>query len=313
VEKLKKPLFKIEKKGLKTSFQDLGRYGYQQYGVVVSGAMDPYALQIGNILVGNKRGEAGIEMTMIGPDLIALSTATISVCGADLSLKLNGQTAPMWKSFMVNEGDRITFGKPNNGLVAYLTVRGGFDIPIQMGSKSSYTQAGIGQTILNGDIIGGFSQKERKVQVGLPPTLIPKYEKEATVKVVPGPHCTYFTDEGLKVFLESIYTVEKGDRMGLRLNSDRKITHKNGADIFSDAIPFGAIQVPANGQPIILMADRQTTGGYTRIGTVISSDLSKVAQLPPGGKIRFVTCTVEQAQKIYIERHKQLKLLEAFR
>jgi antagonist of KipI len=306
-----RPLFKVVKKGLMTSFQDLGRYGYQQYGVVVSGAMDPFAFQLGNILVGNKRNDnAAIEMAMIGPEFIALSSVTIAITGGDLSPKVNDQKAPMWKSFSIHKGDHLTFGKPAKGMYSYLTVNGGFDLPTVMGSKSTYMKAGIGQPIENGDVLYGQGNGTHKAGRGLKVSLIPSYDREVIARVVPGPHCDRFTQEGLHNFYHSTYVVKQADRMGIRLEGSDKIIHRDGADIDSDAIPFGGIQVPANGQPIILMADRQTTGGYTRIGTVIYHDLAKIAQLSPGGSMRFQRISVEKAQALYIEKAKQLHILE---
>jgi antagonist of KipI len=306
-----RPLFKVIKKGLITTFQDLGRYGYQQYGVVVSGAMDPLALQLGNIVVGNKRSEAGIEITMIGPELMALSAMTIAITGGDLSPKINGKSVPLWKSIVIKEGDTITFGRPLQGIHTYLTVSGGFQAPIIMGSKSTYMKAGIGQPIENGDILYSESDRVWKQKRTIKESMVIQYEREITARVIEGPHHTRFTDEGLHSFYSSTYTVKQGDRMGFRLEGPEKISHVYGADITSDAIPFGGIQVPAKGQPIILMADRQTTGGYTRIGTVISEDIPKIAQLPPGGKIRFEKIEIDEAQVLYRKRENQLWLMEA--
>jgi antagonist of KipI len=306
-----RPLLRVIEKGLITTFQDLGRYGYQQFGVVVSGAMDSLALQLGNIVVGNKRGEAGMEITMIGPELVALTDMTIAITGGDLSPKINGKSAPLWKSIVIQEGDTITFGRPIQGIRAYLTVSGGFQAPLIMGSKSTYIKAGIGKPIEDGDILYSESDRIVKENRAIKESMIIKYEREITARVIEGPHHTHFTDEGIQSFYSSTYTVKQGDRMGFRLEGPGKISHVKGADITSDAIPFGGIQVPARGQPIILMADRQTTGGYTRIGTVISEDLPKIAQLPPGGKIRFEKISIEEAQVLYREREKELWMMEA--
>lgn len=301
----KKPLFKVEKKGLQTTFQDLGRHGYQQYGVVVSGAMDRYALQVANILAGNKRDEAAIEMTMMGPQLVALSSFTVAISGTDLQPKVNGNQAPMWKSFRLKEGDRLTFGKTKNGLRSYLAVAGGYDVPIVMGSKSTFAKADLGKTIEEGDTLSGYDV-EGRAGLGLSAKEIPDYRKEVVLRVIKGPHDDAFTTEGLEAFFNEQHTVSpQSDRMGYRLKSP-EITHQDGADIWTDAIPFGGIQIPASGQPIILMADRQTTGGYTRLATVISVDLPKVAQLAPGGAIRFTQIGIEEAQILYKQQERQL-------
>lgn len=303
--KNQQPLFKVIKPGLLTTLQDLGRAGFQKYGVVVSGAMDPFALQVANLLVGNKRSEACLEITMAGPELVVLSDSTVAICGADLSPTINGKAAPMWKSIRLKKDDLLAFGAPKSGIRAYLAVSGGFDVPVIMGSKSTYTKAGIGRNIEKEDTIYGFAMRS-KAGVGLFHTGIPRYLKEVELRVVRGPHTDRFTDEGLDNFFNKVHLVSpQSDRMGYRLQS-QAITHKNGADIWSDAIPFGGVQVPVNGQPIILMADRQTTGGYTRIATVISVDLPKVAQLAPGGKIRFREIDIDEAQELFRERERFL-------
>ncbi|HLR68366.1 MAG TPA: biotin-dependent carboxyltransferase family protein [Virgibacillus sp.] len=305
------PLFKVKKPGLQSTIQDLGRIGYQQYGVVTSGAMDPFAMQVANILVGNYRNEACIEIALVGPDLIVLSDCTVAIAGADFNVELNGKPIKIWRTFKLREGDRLVFGAPNSGMRAYLSVSGGFDVPVVMGSKSTYTKAGIGEAITKGDILCGYAVKGLS-GVGLVHTEVPIYEKKVELRVVEGPHTDRFTEEGLNIFYNGIHVVSpQSDRMGYRLES-RAITHHDGADIWSDPIPMGAVQVPANGQPIILMADRQTTGGYTRIATVISEDVPKVAQLIPGGKIRFKSIDVDKAHKLYKKRERFLRNLKYF-
>ncbi len=205
----------------------------------------------------------------------------------------------------------MTFGAPQSGVRTYLSVSGGFDSPVVMGSKSTYQKAGIGKHVEKKDTIFGYAVNG-KAGVGLMHTEIPRYRKEVELRVVKGPHMERFTKEGIDNFFNNVHLVSpQADRMGYRLQS-KAIAHKNGADIWSDAIPFGGVQVPVNGQPIILMADRQTTGGYTRIATVISVDLPKVAQLVPGGKICFREVDVEEAQKLYREREQFLLQIKYF-
>lgn len=305
-----KALFQVDKVGLQTTFQDLGRFGYQKYGVPVSGAMDRFSLQVSNLLVGNARGEAGMEITMVGPDLVAQSTMVVALCGADLSPEIDGVPAPMWKSFRLKEGEHLAFGAPKSGLRTYLAVNGGFDIPIVMNSKSTYTKAGLGKEIRKGETLYGHSGNAEP-GLGLKQSEIPVYEKEIELRVVQGPQTDRFTEEGLKNFFARVYTVSpQADRMGYRLEGE-VVTHRDGADIWTDAIPFGGVQVPADGKPILLMADRQTTGGYTRIGTVISVDLPKVAQLAPGGTIHFCEATVEKAQALFNECEDFFRTMDA--
>jgi antagonist of KipI len=311
---MNKPLFEVIKPGLLTTFQDIGRVGYQQYGIVVSGAMDSLSTNIANLLVGNPKNEAVLEITILGPTLKVLADAVISICGGNLSPKVDGKEAPMWKSFTVREGQVLDFGRPIEGARAYLSVAGGFDIPVVMGSKSTYLKAGIGgflgRSLEKGDTLCGFEGSYSKRGRALHYDEIPKYKNEINLRVVLGPHQLAFSDDMINAFLSSKYEVTpQFDRMGFRLKGPR-IVHETSADIISDAIPLGGIQVPANGEPIILMADRQTIGGYTRIATVISSDIPLIAQALPGNEIRFHAITVEEAQHIYKQKVRLIRTLE---
>lgn len=307
-------LFQVIKPGLLTTFQDLGRTGYQEYGVVVAGAMDDFSLQIANLLVGNSRDEAGLEVTMMGPALKVLKDAVIAITGGNLSPRVNGQPAPMWKSFAVKEGQLIEFGQPLEGIRSYISVAGGFDLPKVMGSKSTFLKAKIGG--LNGralekeDILYAAGDTHAVTGRSLHYDEVPKYQKEINVRVILGPHQDAFTDEAIQTFLNSAYEVTpQSDRMGYRLNGP-ELTHETTADIISEAIPLGGIQVPANGQPIILMADRQTTGGYTRIATVIAQDIPILAQAAPGAVVRFEEIDVNEAQALYLKKAKIIRVLE---
>ncbi|KMJ60397.1 KipI antagonist [Bacillus sp. LL01] len=309
-----KPLFQVIKPGLLTTLQDLGRTGFQEFGVVVSGAMDDYALQIGNLLVGNNKGEAGLEVTIMGPELKALEDVVIAICGGNLSPKVNGKRAPMWKSFSVKKGEFIEFGQPLEGARAYICVAGGFDVPIVMGSKSTYLKAQIGgldgRGLEKDDILYGEVHDRVRAGRSIHPDEIPSYKKEMEIRVCLGPHHHVFHESSVETFLTSTFEVTpQSDRMGYRLKGP-KIEHKTSADIISEAIPLGGIQVPADGSPILLMADRQTTGGYTRIATVISYDIPLLAQAQPGSTIRFREVSVEEAQAFYLKRAKFFRVLE---
>ncbi|MFC4557566.1 biotin-dependent carboxyltransferase family protein [Virgibacillus kekensis] len=306
-------IFNVIKPGALTTFQDLGRTGYQKYGVPVSGAMDKYALQVANILVGNPRDSVCLEVTLMGPTLEATAEhpITLAITGAGLKPMLNKQPIDMWKTFRMKRGDRLSFGGHVTGVRAYIAVAGGFDAPSFFKSQSADVNSGFGHALKENDDIYGYPA-EAASGVGL--TTPPTYEKSIEVSVVEGPHSDMFTDEGRAKFFNTVHTVEaNSNRMGYRLNSV-KIEQKPGStDIWSDAVPFGGIQIPNNGSPIILMADRQTTGGYPRIGTVISSDLPKVAQLVPKGEIRFKPISVEEAQYRAIAMEESLYRLEKLR
>lgn len=292
------PIFKVIKPGLMTSFQDKGRQGYQQFGVVVSGAMDHYSAQLANLLVGNDRQQTCLEITLMGPEFVVLSPCVIALTGANLTPKVNGQPISIWQSISLQTGDVLSFGKPKKGLRTYLAIAGKFEIPTIMGSQSVYEKGGIGAPLSRGDIIYGFT-KSRARNIGLRTSYRPLYANHELIRVVPGPHEDSFSRVSNDLFYKQPYKVVRGDRMGIQLEGKDKLTHLNGADIYSEAIPLGGIQIPENGQPIILMADRQTTGGYTRIGTVITADLPKLAQAQPGGLISFKATTVQEAQTLY--------------
>ncbi|PFG15302.1 biotin-dependent carboxyltransferase family protein [Bacillus sp. es.036] len=301
-------LFSVDKPGLYTTYQDLGRVGYLKYGVPASGALDRFALQVGNLLVGNERGAAGLEVTMQGPELIAQESFVIAVTGGDLSPMINGKRIPLWKSLLIKKGQVLEFGKPRTGVRAYLTVSGGFQSCRYMGSRSVYEPAGLGRPLQKGDELVGEPRKQ-KAGTGLFFTEIPDYDRDVEVRVVKGPHHEQISDKVVSDFFAMTHEVSpQSNRMGYRLQSELKTHHE--ANVVSDAVPLGGIQLPGNGQPIILLADRQTTGGYTRIGTVIGPDLPLIAQLPPGGKIRFKEVTVEEAQEASKQVEQKLRIWE---
>ena len=292
---------KILDAGLLTTVQDLGRYGFQRYGVSASGVMDEYSAKIANKLVGNKVGEAVLETTLKGVQIEFLQNTAVAITGGNCDVTLNGTKIELWQSYLVNRGDILKMGICRSGLRNYLAFAGGIDVPIIMNSKSTNLKAKVGgfngRKLMTGDILSvGVGSLETPLTLNK--HYIPTYSKDIKVGVILGQQDDYFTEAGIKTFLNETYTVtQESDRMGIRLSSvsGATIEHKNGADIISDGITFGAIQVPGSGQPIVMMADRQTTGGYTKIGNVISSDLAKLAQATPGTKVKFVEYTLEQA------------------
>jgi len=304
--------------GLLTTVQDLGRYGYERYGVPVSGAMDQFALRAANLLVGNPPHAAALEITLAGPTLRATDKCLIAVTGADLSLRVNDWEMPPWMAIFVRQGWTITFGDRKSGCRAYLAVAGGIDVMPIMGSRSTYLSGGFGgvegRALRQGDVIPvgvvPFHLPERAGR-SFPSNLVPDYSDAPEIHVVLGPQDDYFTDEGMATFLSGEYQVgPTSDRMGYRLQGP-EIAHKGRADIISDGIPLGAVQVPADRQPIVMMADRQTTGGYPKIATVISADIPLLAQCLPGqSTVRFEAIGVEEAQSRY---RRMMKALEEVR
>ena len=300
--------------GLLTTVQDGGRIGYQAFGVSVSGVMDPRAMNIANILVGNDDNEAVLECTMMGPQIRFDVSNVIAVTGGDLGASVDGQPIPTYRAVKVQAGQTLRFTGLRGGCRAFIAFAGGLDIPLVMGSRSTYMKAKIGglegRKLQKDDVIGFRDPKETIHNFdirGFTPEFVPR--KEYTLRVILGPQDDMFTDEGLKTFLSETYTVTpEFDRMGCRLDGP-VIAHKNGGDIISDGIAFGAIQVPAAGKPLIMLADRQTTGGYTKIANVITADFRLLAQMKAGDKVRFEKTSIAAAQEALLAQRATMRIL----
>lgn len=294
--------------GLLTTVQDKGRYGYQRYGMPVSGAMDTFSLELANLLVGNEPGDACLEATITGPELEFTGTTVVAITGANMDPHLNGQGIPMNTAVDVKPGDRLGFRGLKCGCRSYIAFSGGIDVPLVMGSRSTYLRAGIGghqgRAIIQGDELPLGEFKRPSVIKVIPEGLIPEYKHEQTIRVIPGPEAHYFELSGLRNFLSTEYMVTaQSDRMGYRLSGE-PVMHKEGmSGIISAGVTAGTIQVPGSGQPIILMADRQTSGGYARIANVITVDLTLLAQMQPGDTIHFREANFDNAQELLNEKH----------
>jgi biotin-dependent carboxylase-like uncharacterized protein len=302
--------------GLMTSVQDLGRFGSQALGMPVAGATDPIALRIANAVVGNPENAAALEISFLGPTLIAACDGVRVVLGGKAKLTLQaaggGETRSLkpWRSLLLKRGDRLGIGAVEEGGIAYLAVAGGFAIAPFMGSLSTYMRSGL----------GGFEGRALKAGDRLPLHAVAGESDEreladsidygsGPVRVVLGPQEDRFTAAGIETFLSATYAVTKeADRMGIRLDG-ATVEHVRGADIASEGVVTGSIQVPGNGKPIILMADRQTTGGYTKIATVISADLPRVGRLKPGDTLQFAAIAVAEAEAIRREQDKAVRRL----
>lgn len=306
---------KIANGGFMTTIQDMGRFGYQETGMSVSGVMDTRSAGLANILVGNDENEAVIEVTMMGPVIEFTEDNLVAVTGGNLGAKLDGKTMPGYEAVLVKSGQVLSFSGMFGGSRAYIAFAGGLDVPAVMGSRSTNLKSGIGG--FEGRKLGAGDE----IRFAAPKTWLPNMNKrklvpddfssrEYTLRVVMGPQDDCFTEKGIATFLNSVYTVSNEyDRMGCRMQGD-VIEHKNGGDIITDGISFGAVQVPSHGNPIVMMADHQTTGGYTKIANVISVDLPKLAQCMPGFKIRFKKVSIEEAQDLYCAWKRELKELE---
>lgn len=309
----KTPVCTVRKAGLFTTIQDTGRTGYQHLGVPASGAMDMYALQMGNALCGNHLSAAGLELTLMGPALTFHEEAVIAVTGGNLQPEINKKSIPMWATRKVYAGDELTFNGPAHGARAYLCIAGGLEVPMVLGSRSTYTKAGIGgmkgRELESGDTLyrGAVWPDTKPFEHRLPSAGVPVYEKQQTLRVVTAPEFDELTAEaGTRLLREAYVVTQEADRMGIRLQGPEVSFHHTG-DIISDGVAFGTIQLASDGYPMILMADRQTTGGYARVLNVISADLSKAAQLQPNATVKFEQVTLEEAQIAFRQLHRSLE------
>ena len=287
--------------GLLTTVQDLGRLGHQRVGIPPSGPMDRAAFVAANRLVGNPDGAAGLECTIKGPRLEARAAAVVAVTGAPMGFTVNGQEAPAWTAVAVRAGDVLGFQMASVGCRAYLAVAGGVDVPPVLGSRATYLRGRLGgldgRALRKGDAlpVGASAGAVTAAGRSVPSALRPDYPTERECRVILGPQDDRFTSAGVRAFLEGLYEVTpQADRMGYRLKGP-VIEHARGHDIISDGIPLGGIQVPGEGQPIVLLVDRQTTGGYTKVATVIGVDIGALGQTRPGHRIRFRRVTLEEA------------------
>lgn len=308
-------VFQVLKPGFFTTVQDLGRYGYLKYGIPVSGAMDTFSMIAANLLVANSPNDACLEATLIGPELKALKDTQIAVTGGEITVKINGKSAPMWQTLTVHEGDTISLGNVERGCRSYLAVKGGIDTPLVLGSRSTYVRGRLGgiegRPLKTGDTIKGFNVPLLETSRKMPEKLVPRFTGEITVHVVLGPQADMFTDEGIETFISSKYKVTiESDRMGYRLDGPT-IEHKGKAEIVSDALIPGAIQVPRSGKPIVIMRDAQTSGGYPKIAVAATPDLDMLGQAKPNDTIRFTEITLTEAHERFLEyREKLLSLAE---
>lgn len=295
---------KVMQPGMLTTVQDEGRWGFQGKGMPVAGAMDLFALRSGNIMVGNDKRAAGLEVTVLGPTLsVVEGRGTAVVTGADLGFSVNGECFPCNVVVEVKEGDHLSFsGVKGNGCRAYLVFSGGIDVPVIMGSRSTYLRAHLGglegRALKKGDTFSTGEPHvlwERFIGFSCPASSLPGRQLDQPLRVVMGPQDDAFTDRGIETFLSQTYTIsDSADRMGYRLEGP-VIEHSGAADIISDAIPLGTIQIPGHGQPIAMLADRQTTGGYTKIAVLCTPDIGALAQRLPGQKVRFQKISFEDA------------------
>lgn len=288
-----------------TTIQDRGRFGYQELGVPVTGVLDRTAAGIANMLVGNPEDCAVLEITVAGPVLEALAPLDIAVTGADIGITVNGRQVLGWQSIRLAKGDIFSFGQVKNGCRVYAAVNGGIDVPMVMGSYSTYSGGKLGgfkgRPLEKGDVLSAGIDKLLERPRFIPDEMIPDYVSDKVIRAIPGPQNDYF-DEGLTTFFESKFSVTSdANRMGYRLQGPAiKIKKGMPKSIVSEPSMPGCVQIPSDEQPIILLVE-QTVGGYAKIATVISSDIPKIAQSIPGDILTFEKIDLKTAHQLYRE------------
>jgi len=308
--------------GLQTTVQDLGRPAHQHQGIPGGGAMDRLAMRVGNLLVGNEPNAATLEATLIGPTLTFAEEALVALAGADLEASIGATSIPAWHPVLLPAGATLRFGRAVRGCRTYIAVAGGIDVPLVFSSRSTYLRADFGgldgRALRAGDqlSLGPRSDLSRRIAASLRPsndagtTIVARwsagvslravYSEDAVVRVIRGAHTDLLNKASLEAFAGSRFRVSaSSDRMGYRLDGET-LSLRATTELLSEGVAFGTVQLPPGGAPIVLMADRQTTGGYPRIAEVASVDLGLIAQLKPGDHLRFRFISLEEAQELYL-------------
>lgn len=313
--------FNVIKPGLLSTLQDEGRFGYRKYGVIASGPMDFFAHRTANLLVGNRADAAVLEITLHGPVLAAQTDMLLALCGADMEADVDGRPVLPWQPFLIRKGETLHVHYAVRGCRAYLAVHGGFAASTVMGSQSTYLRAALGgyagRALQTGDELS--LSDAWQVSMHKPPSgcvsafIRPSYEDNPVVSVVMGKEAGRFTEAAKVKFFARHFTVTpQSDRMGYRLEGEvLSLAAGSSHEMISEAVSPGAIQVPPDGNPILLMADCQTTGGYPRIAQVITAHLPLVAQMKPGCTLRFREVSLREAQEQLLLQAMDLRLLEA--
>lgn len=311
--------------GALSTLQDLGRFGHQHFGVPVSGAMDQWSHRMANLLVGNAETEATLEFTLMGPRLLFNNTQLIAICGADMAPTIDRQPVPQGRPVLLRAGSRLDFGMRVRGARAYLAIQGGFLAAPVMGSKSTFLRGAFGgfngRALRKGDDIAAgtaqncYPQLARMLDDGdvpfaaLSEAVVPPLSTASpqVLRVTSGPQWDAFSDEAQAAFTNELFRISpQSDRMGYRLEGP-KMALRQPLEMISEGVVFGTVQVPPDGNPIILMADRQTTGGYPKIAYIASVDLPLLAQMMPHEDVRFTLISLDQAQQLYIERENEIR------
>lgn len=323
---------KVIRPGFLTTIQDLGRYGFQKYGVIISGAMDTISLRIANLLVGNKEDEAGLEVTLLGPTLIMEEDVLLAITGGNNTPTINGISIPLWRPVFVRKGSKLQFGSYQSGCRTYIAFAGGITINKVMESKSTYLRGKLGgfkgRALMTDDIVPIDHEGKNRIPIYLllknknpsqpfsytewyvnPQVFFP-LNSDGAIRILKGKQFHSFSLSSQLHFFEGTYKVTtESDRMGYRL-SGPPLRLNNTEEFLSEAVTHGTIQVPIDGQPIVLLADRQTTGGYPIIAHIATIDLPKVGQIKPGESIRFQEISLEEAEMLLIESEMMIEKLK---
>ncbi len=299
----------VVRPGLLTSVQDLGRYGHQALGVPVAGPMDTFSHRLANLLVGNDAGAATLEVTLIGPEILIDAETTVAIVGAVFDVTCEGRPVPLGESFAVRRGQRLKFGRLIQGARAYVGVAGGVLTASVLGSRATHLVSGMGgvdgRALMPGDRVPVLACPVPRLPRKAAGLTLPTGHR-ARLRVVPGPQDDWFHAGALKTVAGVSFRISpRSNRMGYRLEGPPLERLREG-ELISEPVGMGAIQVPGAGEPILLMADRQTAGGYPKIGHVISADLPTAGQLAPGDFIEFILCSRQEAVAALIARERQL-------
>jgi antagonist of KipI len=296
--------------GLLTTVQDLGREGFGPMGVSPSGAADAISLRIGNRLVGNEEGAAGLEMTLLGGTYVFPEGGILALTGSDFGATLDDAPVNLWTSVEAKRGQTLCLGPTRSGARCYLCVRGGIEVEDFLGSASTHLLSGLGgyegRALRKGDVleIGDAEESYRKRTLAVQALKLLSPRK--VLRVTPGPQSDWFAEAAHEIFYASTYHVaEESNRMGLRLEG-APISEGSGGKMITEGVSIGAVQIPTGGLPIILFVEQQTTGGYAKIANVISADLSSLGQLRPRDEIRFERVGWETARALLVEQEELL-------
>ncbi len=317
-------MIRVLKAGLLTTVQDLGRPGYQQYGVAVGGALDSFSARVANLLTGNDDNAAVLEMAQTGPELLCADETLVAWCGADFVAQVGGQPLPRERAVRVAAGETISFGPARSGLRAWLAFAGGIDVPPVLGSRSTYRRAGIGgykgRSLAAGDslklgepsgratawLTSLEAARQRATTWSVQPKYLGRMAPPERVRAMRGPEWDWFTPEAQQaIFSTSWQATKEADRMGVRLDGPG-LALVQPREMISSCVNTGVVQVPAGGQPIVLLPSRQSVGGYPRLAAVAAVDIGRCSQLRPGERLQFQEITVAAAHELYLARERDL-------